>query len=159
MGLSRWQMNPKSQALEDLLSPAVAAMGFEWWGCEVMTFGRVPIVRVYVEGANGITVGDCQRVSRQIQAVMNVENAMVGHYRLEVSSPGLDRQLFSTEQLRRYIGKSVKLRSKEMVDGQRQMTGELQTINEKDLELKLVDGRCLTVTFDNIIRVNLIPEL
>jgi ribosome maturation factor RimP len=159
MSLSRWQSNPKAQALEALLSPSVSAMGFEWWGCEVMTFGRMPVVRIFVEGANGITVGECQKVSRQIQAVMTVENAMAGDFRLEVSSPGLDRQLFSVEQLKRYIGRSVKLKCKEMVEGQRQMTGILQTIHDNDLDLKLVDGRDVKVAFDNIIRANLIPEL
>src|SRR5690554_4251416 len=98
------------QVLQELVAPAVEALGFELWGLEYHSRNRQTLLRIFIDGPDGVTVDDCAAVSRQISAVMDVEDPIAGEYTLEVGSPGLDRPLYTLEQFQRYVGEPVKLR-------------------------------------------------
>lgn len=77
--------------LEQMIRPAVDALGFELVGIEQLSQGRHSMLRIYIDHADGITVDHCAEVSRQVSAVLDVEDPIHGEYTLEVSSPGLER--------------------------------------------------------------------
>ena len=93
-------MAGKESTLSALLAPTVASLGFQLWGLELISPNRRPTLRVYIEGDSGVTVDDCATVSRHLSSVLDVEDPIQGEYTLEVSSPGIDRLLFTLITMR-----------------------------------------------------------
>ena len=87
-------MASREQKIEALLEPTIEALGFELWGLEYLSQGRHTLLRLYIDGENGVTVDNCAEVSRHVSGVLDVEDPITGEYTLEVSSPGVDRLLF-----------------------------------------------------------------
>src|SRR4051812_30024644 len=96
--------------LRGLLLPGVEALGFELVDAELVGGGGNPTLRVYIDNPHGITVDDCAAVSRQISAILDMEDPIAGSYTLEVSSPGLDRPLVTVEDYRKRVGETVKVK-------------------------------------------------
>jgi ribosome maturation factor RimP len=124
-------------ALQGLLTPTVEALGYELWGCTYMPRGKYGLLRVYIDSTEGIHLTDCERVSRQISAVLDVEDPILNAYTLEVSSPGLDRPLFTAEQFHRYIGAKVQIRLHALVDNRRNLQGILQAVQGNKITIML----------------------
>ena len=109
-----------------------------------------------------VSLDDCEKVSRQVDSVLDVESELVrGAYTLEVSSPGVDRKLFTLEQFPRFIGKMVRLSLKApLVAGetdQRNFIGTLNAVNEEQVSLE-VNGSIINVEFANVAQANVIDE-
>ena len=86
--------------LHELLEPAAKAVGYELLGCEFISQRKHSILRIYIDGPDGIGVDDCELASKQMSALLDVEDPIKGEYHLEVSSPGLERPLFTALQYR-----------------------------------------------------------
>lgn len=112
-------------ALRTLLEPGVTALGFELVDVELAGSGHNTILRVYIDGPNGITVDDCADVSYQLSAILDVEDPISGEYALEVSSPGLDRPLVKAEDFARCIGETIKVRLFAPQQGRKNFKGNL----------------------------------
>lgn len=110
-----------------------------FWGLEYHAGSRPPVLRIYIDSDAGVTVDDCARVSEQASAVLDVEEALKGKYTLEVSSPGLERPLFTPEQFRRYIGHPVKVRLAWPEHDRRNFRGVLLSVDDPMIEVE-VDG-------------------
>lgn len=141
--------------LEALIAPVVEGLGLELWGLEYSPFGGSALVRVYVDGPEGVTLDDCTRISEQLSALFDVEDPIPVAYRLEVSSPGLDRVLFRPEQYRRYLGQQLKLRLRWPVEGQRNFTGVLEACEDESVRVD-VDGKAVVVPLDAVQRARLV---
>lgn len=156
-------MVPKE--VNKLVESAVTALGYELLGCELVQQRGKMILRVYVDSPHGITLDDCVEASRQISAVLDVEDpvSIGGRYDLEVSSPGLDRPLFSLAQYQRFIGHKVKFRLRLAQDDRRNFVGVLTAIHDNkitfDVSEKEVESKLVTFDFNEIERANLVPEL
>ena len=144
------------QQLEALLAPVVEDLGFEFWGLEYFR-GRNAVLRIYIDGEDGVTVDDCADVSHQVSGVLDVEDPLPGEYLLEVSSPGLDRPLFTLAQWSRFPGARVQVRLLAPVDGRRKFTGRLKAVNGEVLVFDH-DGETLHVPHAQVERANLVPE-
>lgn len=151
-------MMRNNSAIEALILPTVEALGYELWTCLYLTQGQHSVLRIYIDSAQGITLADCERVSRQISALFDVENPLVGHYNLEVSSPGLDRPLITEKQFQRFIGHSVRISTHTPVDKQRKFKGLLLSAGAEGVVLSQ-DGKELVLTWDNILRANVLPKM
>ena len=104
-------MSAKLKQLEDILRPVVEGLGYEFWGIEFRSHGHHSKLRVFIDDAeNGIAIDDCEKVSRQVSGVMDVEDPIQTEYTLEVSSPGMDRPLFRLEQYEAFIGHKVQIK-------------------------------------------------
>ena len=146
------------ERLHGLLQPVVNMMGYELVGIEYFPSGRHYILRLYIdrEGA-GIGLEDCERVSHQVSALLDVEDPIPGHYHLEVSSPGLDRPLCTAEHFRRFSGRRVKLRLWAPREGRRNYQGILQGVQGDRVRVE-VDGECIDLPLEEIERARLVPE-
>ena len=133
----------REQQILALLEPTVEAMGFELWGLEYLSQGKHSLLRVYIDGENGITVDDCAAVSEQVSSVLDVEDPIHGEYTLEVSSPGMDRLLFKLEQYAGYVGEVVELRLRSAFDGRRKFKGVLKGIEGEDVVVQVDDHEYL----------------
>lgn len=146
-----------NETLYKIITPAVMACGFDVWGIEKFSRDHQTILRVYIDSENGIDIDDCATVSRQISAVMDVEDPIKEEYLLEVSSPGMDRLLFEPEQFSLYCGEQLKIKLRMAVNGARQFKGKLMRIEAGELEF-CVDNQTFITTFDNIDKARVIPQ-
>ena len=152
----RWPMSRRTEQLKDMLAPAIEAMGFEFWGLEYLQ-GRGAILRIFIDHEDGISVDDCAAVSHQVSGVLDVEDPIPGEYNLEVSSPGMERPLFTLEQWARYTGEKAQVRLLAPVAGKRRFTAEIAGVEDEELLLK-VEGEPLSVPFAQVDRANLVAD-
>ncbi len=141
-----------------LLTPAVTALGYELVGVEHLRQGRHSVLRLYIDSDSGVTVEDCARVSHQVSGVLDVEDPVRGEYSLEVSSPGLDRPLFSLAQFERFRGRQVRLVLATPRAGRRKFSGRLEGVRDGRVVVE-VDGEQLLFSLAEIDRARLVPEL
>ncbi|MCL1092630.1 ribosome maturation factor RimP [Shewanella kaireitica] len=143
--------------LVEMLKAPVEALGHELWGLEYIQAGKHSILRLYIDNEKGIFIEDCAETSRQVSAVMDVEDPISTEYTLEVSSPGVDRPLFTAEQYQLYIGETVKVQVTMPVAGSRNLKGTVIGVEGQMLTLS-VDGNELIIALDNIRKGNLIAK-
>ena len=126
-----------------MLQPTVEELGYELWGLEHLVQGRHSVLRVFIDSPAGISVDDCAAVSEQVSGVLDVEDPITGEYTLEVSSPGMDRQLFRLEQYVGYIGETVEVRLRSAFEGRRKFKGVLKGIEGEDVVIQVDDHEFL----------------
>ena len=147
--------NPR---ITQLVQGVVEPMGYELVGCELLSQGKGGTVfRVYIDHEQGITVDDCSSVSHQLSGVLDVEDVIRGQYQLEVSSPGLDRPLFTEEHFARFVGHTAKLKLAVPVEGRRKFQGILRGVEDGQVLLE-VDAETLSLPLSAIDKANLVPE-
>ncbi len=143
--------------LYGVIEPAVSALGFKLWGFELIAHGNSSTLRVYLDDEQGVSLEACAKVSRQVSAVLDVEDPIAGAYRLEVSSPGMDRPLFTEEQFARFVGETVKCRLRMAKNGQRNYRGVIESVENEQIQLK-VDDAVLAIKINEIDRANVVPQ-
>ncbi len=148
-----------TRELKTLLEPAAVALGFELWGVEYIVRGRHRLLRVYIDGPEGVTVDDCAAVSHQVSGILDVEDPIPGEYTLEVSSPGLDRVLFEPAQYARYEGGLVTVRTQAAIGGRRRFRGRVKGVTETGFALVLDDGGEQQLAFADIDKAQVEPEI
>lgn len=178
------KQSPKTQSLQALIAPAVAACGVELWGIEFVPQGRRSLLRIYIDRSEsnlvastdqptdsvsdddsssdelvgkGIGVQDCVNVTHQVSGVLDVHDPIADEYALEVSSPGWDRPFFILSQMSGYVGQTVALRLISPVENRRKLNGVLDAVREDGLTLTF-EGLVLHIDADNIDKANLIYQ-
>lgn len=147
----------KHAEITEMILPVIQELGYELWGCEYLTQGRYSLLRIYIDKNDGILVEDCEKVSRQVSALLDVEDPITGNYTLEVSSPGIPRPLFYPYQYQLFIGANVQLKLIRPVSGQRKFTGKILSANDEAVVLELGNEQ-LKVEFSNIAKAYLTDE-
>lgn len=156
----------KSTEISRLLAPTVESLGLELLGVEYLPGSGNAVLRLYIDvpasGADGeparaVTIEDCEAVSREVSAQLDVEDPITSHYTLEVSSPGLDRPLFGGAQFGRFIGQSAKVTLRLPQDGRRRLTGEIARVDGENIVFR-IDGAEFAVSADNIEKARLVPD-
>ena len=129
-------MHIQNQNLFDLFEPEITAMGFELLGIELIKNGHISLLRVYIDKFEGVNIDDCVLVSQQLTGLLDVKDLIKGQYNLEVSSPGIDRPLFTDEQLKKHIGHIVMIKLREKYRGKRKITGVLEAVDNLEIIIK-----------------------
>ncbi|MDP1521396.1 ribosome maturation factor RimP [Porticoccus litoralis] len=151
-------MATKEETLKAMIAPVVEALGCEFWGLEYLSSGRSALLRIYIDRAEeGVTVEDCEKVSRQVSSLMDVEDPISGEYTLEVSSPGLERPLYNLEQFQRYVGEEVALKLRFPYEGRRKFKGRLNGVEGEDI-LLVVDDHEYLFPVDSVEKANVVPR-
>lgn len=145
------------ERLQLLIEPVVKGLGCDLWGVEYLPQGKYSILRVYIDSLDGVDVHDCERISRQISSVLDVEDPLHGEYTLEVSSPGMDRRLFTLEQFEQYAGANVKINLRSPYEGRRKFSGQLCGVEENEVVIRIDEDEYL-LPFEGIDRASIIPD-
>jgi len=116
-------------------------------------------LRLFIDRDGGVTLDDCARISRRVSARLDVEDPIPERYRLEVSSPGLDRPLFGDRDYARFAGQRVRLSTLAPIEGRRNFTGRLFGIVEGAVRVVLDDGREFDIPRDQVARARLEPQI
>ncbi len=150
-------MASRISVLTALIEPVINAMGYQLWGVEYLGQGKHSILRVYLDKTGGVDIEDCAQASKQISSLLDVEDPIKSEYTLEVSSPGLDRMLFSLEQFQEYAGHHSKIRLTETFEGQRNFTGQIKAVKNDEVVLIIGDEE-ITLPYELIEKANLISQ-
>lgn len=150
-------MNTREQDIEALVTPVIEALGCELWGVEFMSMGRHSKLRIYIERPEGVTIDDCERVSRDVSDLLDVEDVMPQSYTLEVSSPGMDRILFRPDQFARSIGETVDVRLHFPFEGSKRIVGVLAGIEDDQIVVQAGEDEYV-LPLENIQRARLVPR-
>ena len=130
--------------------------GLEVWDVEVSGAGRGRVVRIYVDKPEGVTLDDCELISQQVGTVLDVEDVIPGQqYRLEISSPGVERRLLKLEHFARYTGEKVRLALREPIDNRRRWEGTLRGVEDGIILLEAAGGEPLRLRMEQIEKANL----
>lgn len=151
-------VSQKVQTLITMLQPAVEACGFELWGLEFFPQGKRSVLRIYIDGAEGVTVEGCSQVSHQVSGILDVEDPITGEYLLEVSSPGWDRPLFMLAHYQRFVGSEINLRLVAPINARRRYKGHIQAVIDNTIELAF-EGQVIRIPFAQIDKANIVPSV
>ena len=132
-------MSSGANKVTELIEPTVEALGLDLWGLELLQQGKFTVLRIFIESGEGITIEDCEKVSRQVSAILDVEDPISGEYTLEVSSPGIDRPLFKISQFEEYADSEVDIKMRSPLDGRRKFKGHITKIDGNAIRID-VDG-------------------
>ena len=148
----------RSQQLRELLEPVVQSLGCELWGLEFHGAGRRRgLLRVYIDKPEGVVLEDCERVSRQLSSVLDVEDPIQSEYTLEVSSPGMDRPLYTAGQFQQYCGEQVQVKLRLPFNGRKQFSGLLTGVDDEKIKLMVADEEYL-FPIETIDKTNVVPR-
>jgi len=150
------ELHMKQDKLSELLAPIVEEIGYRFWGLEYQVRKADALLRVYIDHENGISVDDCATVSHEISGILDVEEPITMAYILEVSSPGMDRILFSAQQFSEFLGENVKIKLNQMVDGRRKIKGNISSVDGEKITINS-DQEEINIEFDKIMRARLNP--
>jgi ribosome maturation factor RimP len=162
-------MSDKATDIVALLAPTVASLGLELLGAEYLPSAGSAMLRLYIdvaapeaagEAPRAVTIEDCEAVSREVSAQLDVEDPISSHYTLEVSSPGIDRPLFNAAQFARFAGESAKVTLRLPQDNRRRFTAKIVRVEGNDITFGLAEGTPaeITVRADNIDKARLVPD-
>jgi len=143
--------------LLNLLEGPVAALGYELVDLD-LRIGASGLVRLFIDSEDGATLDDCETVSRQVSALLDVEDPIPGSYVLEVSSPGIDRRLRTQRHFRRYVNEEVKIQLARPHDGRRRFRGTLADVDEQAVSV-VVDGRQWRLPIADIASATLVARV
>jgi ribosome maturation factor RimP len=152
-------MSGKAEEIQALLAPTVASLGLELLGVEFVPSTSSALLRLYidVEGRH-VGIEDCEAASREVAALLDLEDPIASEYTLEVSSPGIDRPLFTVAQFGRYLGEQAKLTLRLPQDGRRRLLGRIVRV-EGDSVVIAEDKAEYVVAQANIEKARLVPDL
>jgi ribosome maturation factor RimP len=145
------------QRLTEMFTPSVEDLGYELVGIEYIRAGQHSTLRVYIDQEAGILVDDCAAVSRQIGALMDVEDPITNEYTLEVSSPGLERPLFNAAHYASFAGEVVKVQLRMPIQNRRKWKGIIDSVDGEIICIN-IDGTLERFALSNIQKANIVPQ-
>jgi ribosome maturation factor RimP len=153
----------KADEIAALLAPTIASMGLELLGIEYLPAAGSALLRLYIDvppaqaDTRNVGIEDCEAVSREISAQLDVADPISANYTLEVSSPGIDRPLFGAAQFARFVGESAKVTLKLPQDGRRRFQGAIVRVDGNRITFN-VDGTEFAVDAANVDKAKLAPN-
>ena len=141
--------------IKEILTEDIESLGCHIWGIEFFGRHKNQTLRVYIDNKDGISIEDCEKVSKHVSKLLDVENDFSSKYLLEVSSPGLERKFFFEDQYQNYINSEIKVKYINELNKKFSIRGTLLKVTEEGLLLVCEKGN-LKVPFSSIIEANLI---
>lgn len=147
------------ERVQEILGPILDSLGLFLWDIEFKREGPRWLLRIYIDRESGVTIEDCEAVSRDIGTALDVDDIITHSYTLEVSSPGLDRSLSRPEHFRRFVGSRIKVKTFQPVEGQKAFRAEIAGLNDGMLRLRLDSGAEIDIPLTNIAKASLEVEI
>lgn len=141
--------------IKKIIEPAIKERGVNLDNIELTRMGRKVFLRIFIDRQDRVTIDDCERVSRDIEALLDVEDPIPYSYTLEVSSPGLDRPLRWPEDFKRFLGKMARVITSRPIENQTFFVGEIIDAGDNEMVLLLPRDRKVTIPYKDISRARL----
>lgn len=132
--------------VQEIAGPVATKLGLEIWDVRYEKEGGSWYLRIFIDKPGGVTIDDCERFSRTIDPLLDEADPIDGSYYLEVSSPGIERELLRPEHFMRYLGEKIIVRFIRPVDGRREYVGTLESFEGDTITLRTPEGEALRFT-------------
>ncbi len=147
------------EQVRQLLNPILESMGLSLWDLEFHKQGPQWLLRIFIDReSGGVTLSDCETVSRDLSAALDVEDIISHAYTLEVSSPGLDRTLSNPGHFIRFTGSMVRIKTYQPINGQKVFRGKLLGLIDGIVKLELETGTVIEIPMTGITKASLEVE-
>jgi len=147
------------QRIADIGKRITDKAGFEFVHCQIAGSRREPIVRLFIDKPGGVTIEDCAAVSREMEAVLDHDDFIPTSYVLEVSSPGIERELVKIEDFEKFAGQGAKVKTSRAIDGQRNFTGTILSVKDQNIEFDDRTHGVVRIPFEGIAKANLVIDM
>lgn len=141
--------------VEQVARPVAEAMGYEYIDTEFAKQGKDWILTLYIGSPNGVTLDDCEKVSRAIDPLLDEKDFIEQQYYLCVSSVGLDRPLKTKGDIERNMGKCVDVKLYKPLDGKKEYSGQITGAGDESLEIRTTDGRTISIPLKEAAKISL----
>ena len=146
------------EQIRQIAERVAASEGLEIVEVTLRGGGRQRLLRLFIDKPAGVSHADCELISRQVGTILDVEDVIPGPYRLEVSSPGLDRKLLKAADYERFAGKKARVKLRQPVDGQQQFTGRLLAAEAGAIGMTTEAGAVVRFRFEDVEQARLVVE-
>jgi ribosome maturation factor RimP len=158
-GFKTMQRDPIAERIDKIAAEAAIENGVEFVHSEIVGSKRNKTVRIYIDKPDGVTLEDCSTVSRSMEAVIDADDFIPSPYVLEISSPGLERPLFSIQDFEKFAGKKAKVKTTDAIDGQANFNGRISAVEGLDVVFDDKTNGTVRIPFDKIAKANLKVDL
>jgi ribosome maturation factor RimP len=143
-----------TEYIKEVIEKDIERLGCKVWGLELFGRHSNQTLRIYIDNKEGISVEDCELVSKHVSKVLDTENDFSENYLLEVSSPGLDRKFFYKEQYKEFLKQNLKVTFFDDLN-KKTIKGQLEEVDEISIKLEIKD-EIQEIPFSSIIKANLL---
>lgn len=148
-----------AELIDNSIRKIIEEMSYELLGIESLGSGNNLTLRIYIDSDKGISIKDCEIVSKKISAIMDVEDIIRSKYNLEVSSPGFERPLFTIAHYHKFLGSDVKIKLFRPQEGRRKFSGSISNVYEKEEKIEILTNLGIKkLDFNLIEKANLIAN-
>ncbi|MEO6590302.1 MAG: ribosome maturation factor RimP [Pyrinomonadaceae bacterium] len=148
-----------AERIREIAETAANDVGLELVHVEMIGTQRNPSVRIFIDKAEGVTLDDCSNVSRRIEAVLDAEDFIPTAYNLEVSSPGLERELYSLKDFEKFAGHLAKVKTANPVNGQKNFSGRIIEIKGEEIVFEDKTKGIIQFPYNAVAKANLEIDL
>jgi ribosome maturation factor RimP len=149
---------PQLERLRELFLPTLGFLGYELYDLRLTGAAGRPTLQVAIDRPEGVTLDDCERVSKSLSALLDQADPLPSRYDLEVSSPGAERPLRNLEEYRRFLGKRANIRYR-VGDSEQVAEGRLTAVSESTVELQLRNSKSVTVPLPDVLAARLAVDI
>ena len=147
------------ERVERVAESVTESAGIEFVHCEIAGSKRNPTVRLVIDKPGGVTLEDCAQVSRDVEAILDRDDFIPTSYVLEVSSPGIERELYTLADFGKFRDKDVRIKTNRPIDGQRNFSGAILDVKENEIELEDKTNGRVRIPHASIVKANLIVDV
>lgn len=147
------------ERVEQIAVSVTERAGIEFVHCEIAGSKRNPTVRLVIDKPGGVSLEDCTQVSRDVEAVLDREDFIPTAYVLEVSSPGIERELYSLADFEKYVGSEARVKTGKPVGGQRNFAGSIIAIDGGEIEFEDRTSGRVRIPYDLVAKANLMVDI
>jgi len=158
-GFKTMQRDPIAERIDKIAAQSAKENGVEFVHSEIVGSKRNMTVRIYIDKPAGVSLEDCSTVSRAIEAVIDADDFIPSPYVLEVSSPGLERPLFSIQDFEKFAGKKAKVKTSDAIDGQANFNGRITAVEGSEIVFEDKTNGTVRIPFDKVAKANLKVDL
>ena len=153
------QADSIAEQIDKIATKAASDNGVEFVHSEIVGSKRNMTVRIYIDKPEGVTLEDCSTVSRAIETVIDADDFIPSSYVLEVSSPGIERPLFTVQDFEKFAGKKAKVKTSESINGQANFNGRILSVEDSDIVFEDKTNGSVRIPFDKVAKANLRVDL
>ncbi len=142
------------QQIEEMVKSPIEDMDYELYHLEYIKEDNEYYLRIYIDSPKGISLEDCEKVSRRVSDIIDEKDPIKDQYYLEISSPGINRFLYTKKHYEDNLGKKVKIRATTAIEGKKLFEGILESYEEDLIKVKINDN-IINVPLDKIKTINI----
>ena len=145
--------------VEQIAASVAERSGIEFVHCQIAGSKRNPTLRLIIDKPGGVSLEDCAQVSRDVEAILDRDDFIPTSYVLEVSSPGIERELFKLADFEKFSGQNARVKTNNAIGGQRNFAGKIVAVSGSDIEFEDRTSGRVRIAFDSVAKANLMVDL